>query len=97
MNHREKNFTNNRLRERIAAIDEDIDRYLAELDRADRQAAAIQKPTSTADAIMSEPIRIVRPNLKVQLPRSLVALLSLPFSYLMQIARHKSAAMYASS
>ena len=38
MNHREKNFTHDRLTRRMAAIEGTIDRYLAELDRADRQA-----------------------------------------------------------
>ena len=40
VNNREKNFTHERLQRRMAAIDEGIARYLAELDRADRQAAA---------------------------------------------------------
>ncbi len=37
VNHREKNFTQDRLARRTAAIEGTIDRYLAELDRADRQ------------------------------------------------------------
>ncbi len=37
VNHREKNFTQDRLARRMAAIEGTIDRYLAELDRADRQ------------------------------------------------------------
>ncbi len=37
VNHREKNFTQDRLARRMAAIEGSIDRYLAELDRADRQ------------------------------------------------------------
>lgn len=37
LNHREKNFTQNRLKRRMASIDKTIERYLAELDRADRQ------------------------------------------------------------
>jgi transposase len=37
VNHREKNFTQDRLTRRMAAIEGTIDRYLAELDRADRQ------------------------------------------------------------
>ncbi len=36
VNNREKNFTHERLQRRMAAIDEGIARYLAELDRADR-------------------------------------------------------------
>jgi uncharacterized protein YjiS (DUF1127 family) len=44
VNNREKNFTRDRLKRRIAAIDETIDRYLAELDRADRQAEVIGVP-----------------------------------------------------
>ena len=37
VNHREKNFTQARLARRMTAIEGTIDRYLAELDRADRQ------------------------------------------------------------
>ena len=37
VNHREKNFTQDRLARRMAAIEGTIDRCLAELDRADRQ------------------------------------------------------------
>ena len=44
VNNREKNFTHERLKKRIAAIDEGIIRYLAELDRSDRQAAATGMP-----------------------------------------------------
>ena len=44
VNNREKNFTHERLQKRIAAIDEGIARYLADLDRADRQAVVIGVP-----------------------------------------------------
>ena len=44
VNNREKNFTHERLKRRMAAIDEGIARYLAELDRADRQAAVTGAP-----------------------------------------------------
>ena len=44
MNNREKNFTHDRLLRRMAAIDEGIARYFAELDRADRQAAVTGVP-----------------------------------------------------
>jgi transposase len=44
VNNREKNFTHDRLKRRIAAIDESITRYLAELDRADRQAEVTGVP-----------------------------------------------------
>ena len=37
VNHREKNFTHDRLARRMAAIEGAIERYLTELDRADRQ------------------------------------------------------------
>jgi transposase len=37
VNHREKNFTKDRLAKRIAAIESTIDRYLKDLDRADRE------------------------------------------------------------
>src|SRR5262245_17273188 len=44
VNHRERNFTHDRLKRRIAAIDESIARYLSELDRADRQAEVTGVP-----------------------------------------------------
>jgi transposase len=44
VNNREKNFTHERLKRRLAAIDEGIARYLAGLDRADRQAAVTGVP-----------------------------------------------------
>jgi len=44
VNHRERNFTHDRLKRRIAAIDESITRYLAEFDRADRQAEVTGVP-----------------------------------------------------
>src|SRR5436190_17099320 len=37
VNHREKNFTKDRLAKRMAAIDSTIERYLKELDRTDRE------------------------------------------------------------
>ena len=37
MNHREKNFTKDRLAKRMAAIESTIERYLKELDRTDRE------------------------------------------------------------
>ena len=37
VNNREKNFTSERLKKRMQSIKEGVDRYLAELDRADRQ------------------------------------------------------------
>ena len=37
VNHREKNFTHDRLKKRIEQIEQGIARYLADLDRADRQ------------------------------------------------------------
>jgi transposase len=44
VNNREKDFTHERLERRMAAIDEGIARYLAELDRADRRAAVAGVP-----------------------------------------------------
>jgi transposase len=44
VNHRERNFTHDRLKRRIAAIDESITPYLGELDRADRQAEVTGVP-----------------------------------------------------
>jgi len=37
VNHREKNFTKDRLAKRIAAVESTMERYLEELDRADRE------------------------------------------------------------
>ena len=48
VNNREKNFTHERLQRRMAAIDEGIARYLAELDRADRQAAVTGAPIAAS-------------------------------------------------
>jgi len=48
VNHREKNFTKGRLAKRIAAIESTIDRYLKELDRADREKEVIGVPVPAA-------------------------------------------------
>ena len=48
VNNREKNFTQERLKKRIAAIDEGIARYLADLDRADRQTEVSGVPVPAA-------------------------------------------------
>jgi len=48
VNHREKNFTQDRLTRRMAAIEGTIDRYLAELDRADRQYEVTGVPVPAA-------------------------------------------------
>ena len=48
MNHREKNFTKDRLAKRIAAIESTIDRYLKELDRADREREVTGVPVPAA-------------------------------------------------
>src|SRR5881397_1804315 len=37
VNNRDKNFTDNKLKKRMAQLEESISRYLAELDRADRE------------------------------------------------------------
>jgi len=41
VNNRDKNFTDNKLKKRMEQLEESIGRYLAELDRADRQPTAI--------------------------------------------------------
>src|SRR5579864_615314 len=41
VNNRDKNFTDNKLKKRMEQLEESIARYLAELDRADRQPTAI--------------------------------------------------------
>ena len=41
VNNRDKNFTDNKLKKRMEQLEESIGRYLAELDRADRQPTAV--------------------------------------------------------
>jgi len=48
VNHREKNFTHDRLARRMAAIEGTIERYLAELDRADCQHEVTGLPVPAA-------------------------------------------------
>ena len=48
VNQREKNFTKDRLAKRIAAIESTIDRYLKELDRADREQEVTGVPVPAA-------------------------------------------------
>lgn len=48
VNHREKNFTKDRLSKRIAAIESTIERYLKELDRADREREVTGVPVPAA-------------------------------------------------
>jgi transposase len=48
VNHREKNYTKDRLAKRIAAIESTIDRYLKELDRADREQEVTGVPVPAA-------------------------------------------------
>ena len=48
VNAREKNFTHDRLKRRIATIDNKIERYLSELDRADRQRELTGVPVPAA-------------------------------------------------
>jgi transposase len=44
VNHREKNFTHDRLKKRMEQIEQGISHYLADLDRADRQAEVTGSP-----------------------------------------------------
>jgi hypothetical protein len=53
MNHREKNFTKDRLAKRIAAIESTIDRYLKELDRA--EARGDWRPGSRRQSCSARP------------------------------------------
>ncbi len=48
VNHREKNFTKDRLAKRIAAVESTIERYLKELDRADREQEVTGVPVPAA-------------------------------------------------
>jgi transposase len=48
VNHREKNFTHDRLVRRMVAIESSIERYLAELDRADHLHAIVGVPVPPA-------------------------------------------------
>ena len=41
VNNRDKNFTDNKLKKRMAQLEESISRYLAELDRADREPTLV--------------------------------------------------------
>jgi transposase len=43
INNRDKNFTDRKLKARMEQLEESIGRYLAELDRADRQAASVSE------------------------------------------------------
>jgi putative transposase len=43
VNNRDKNFTEHKLKARIAQIEESISRYLTELDRADREPALVSE------------------------------------------------------
>lgn len=47
VNNRDKNFTDRKLQARMQQLEESIDRYLVDLDRADRQASAVL-PTRVA-------------------------------------------------
>ena len=48
VNHREKNFTQDRLARRITAMEATIDRYFTELDRADREHEVTGVPVAVA-------------------------------------------------
>lgn len=41
VNNRDKNFTEHKLKARMSQIEESVGRYLSELDRADRNPAAV--------------------------------------------------------
>lgn len=43
MNNRDKNFIDRKLEARLAQLEESIGRYLEEIDRADRQPAAVSE------------------------------------------------------
>jgi transposase len=60
VNHREKNFTKARLAKRIAAIESTIDRYLKELDRADREqeVTGVPVPAAKVARLATAPIPI---------------------------------------
>ena len=47
VNNREKNFTHDRLKKRMQSIEEGVTRYLADLDRADRQVEVSGVPVPT--------------------------------------------------
>ena len=67
VNHREKNFTQDRLARRIAAIEATIDRYFTELDHADREhqvtgipvpAAKVERLTRGIDTLKAKRARL---------------------------------------
>ena len=53
VNNREKNFTHDRLKKRMRSIEEAVGRYLADLDRSDRQAevSGVPVPASKIAAL----------------------------------------------
>ena len=61
VNNRDKNFTDRKLQARMKQLEESIDRYLVELDRADRQAATVL-PTRVAH--LKDKIAKVREQMK---------------------------------
>ena len=65
VNNREKNFTHDRLKKRMQSIEEAVGRYLADLDRADRQAEVSGVPVP-ATKIAGLKDRIERYKAKLQ-------------------------------
>ncbi len=47
VNSRDKNFTRAKMKRRLAQIDDSVERYLHQLDSADRQEASLARTTKT--------------------------------------------------
>jgi len=73
VNNRDKNFTDNKLKKRMAQLEESIGRYLAELDRADREPTLV---TEGRVSRLKEKVATVKAHMEhlkqigQQLPRS---------------------------
>lgn len=48
VNNRDRNFTRNKMKRRLEQIEESVERYLHQLDSADRQEASLARTTTTA-------------------------------------------------
>jgi hypothetical protein len=61
VNNRDKNFTDRKLKARMQQLEESIPRYLAELDRADREPAAV---TEVRVAHLQDKVAAVRTQMR---------------------------------
>ncbi len=61
VNNRDKNFTDNKLKKRMAQLEDSISRYLAELDRADREPTLV---TEDRVSRLKEKVATVKAHMK---------------------------------